>query len=195
MGPFKKTIDEVSYIDADLGGIDGIISLKSLEPTPFTIDFEKKTIRIESATSLTGISKKARIIPVQLEQSRGKALTIFAWFRVNDKLTLQFSLDSGAGKDVYRINAKYLKALGINTADTALVKQYNKKSEIDTAHLSSIYVTKLAKLNTVADPAISVTNIPVQFLEGLIYDGIVWINWLGSQVTFDLQRERLLVTR
>ncbi|PZR23036.1 MAG: hypothetical protein DI535_24870 [Citrobacter freundii] len=195
MGPFKKAVDEISYLDADLGGIDGIISLKSIDPNPFTIDFEKKVIRLESANSLNGISKKAKAIPVQLEDSRGKALTIFAFFKVNDQLTLQFSLDSGAGKDIYRINAKYLQVLGVNTADTALIKRYEKKSEIDTSHISYIYVTKLAKLNTAANPSINVNNIPVQFLEGLIYDGIVWINWLGSQVTFDLQHQRLLVIR
>lgn len=195
MGPFKKNVDEISYVDADLGGIDGIISLKSIEPNLFTIDFEKKVIRLESTNSLNAISKKARTIPVQLEESRGKALTIFAYFKVNDQLTLQFSLDSGAGKDIYRINAKYLQTLGVNTADTALVKRYEKKSEIDTNHISYIYVTKLAGLNAVADPLVNVNNIPVQFLEGLIYDGIIWINWLGSQVTFDLQHQRLLVIR
>jgi hypothetical protein len=33
----------------------------------------------------------------------------------------------------------------------------------------------------------------VQLVDGLIYDGIMWINWLGKKISFDLQKEQLLV--
>jgi hypothetical protein len=193
LGNIKKTTDEVSWLDVNLGGIDGIISLKSVEQYPFTIDFGKKVIRIESAASLASIRKTSKIIPVQLEQSRDRSLTIFAYFKVNDKLTLQFSMDSGAGKDVYRINSKYLQGLDINVTDTANVKRIDKKSEFDTAFVSSIYIAGINKISTAAQPSISVAKPTAQFVDGLIYDGIIWINWLGQQISFDLANKQLLV--
>ncbi|MBW8682980.1 retropepsin-like aspartic protease [Chitinophaga rhizophila] len=194
-GHIKKTDEEVSYVDANLGGIDGIISLKLVESLPFTIDFDKKVLHFESAKELAAIRKKAQSIPVQLEQSRNKALTIFSYFRINDTLHLQLSLDSGAGKEVFRLNAKYLQQLGVDVNDTLKVKKYEKKSEINTQHVSHIYLTKLDKIAAAEAPAVQRTDFPVQFLEGLIYDGIIWINWLGKQITFDLDNKVLLVQR
>jgi hypothetical protein len=40
-----------------------------------------------------------------------------------------------------------------------------------------------------------VKDLPVQFVEGLIYDGIIWINWLGKRITFDLEDKALFVER
>jgi len=192
-GAIKKEKEEVSYVDANLGGIDGILSLKLVESQPFTIDYTKKVIRFESAQSLTNIKKTAKSIPVQLEQSREKALTLFAYFKVNDTLTLQFSLDSGAGKDVYRINSKYLQHLGVDVGDTLHVKKIAKRSEINPDFISNIYITRLPKLATANNASINTTNFPAQFVDGLIYDGIIWINWLGSRITFDLDKKQLLV--
>jgi hypothetical protein len=193
-GPIKKDKEEVSYIDANFGGIDGIISLKLMVSQPFTIDYEKKVIRLESAQSLADIKKKAKAMPVQLEQSRNKALTLFSYFKVNDTLTLQFSLDSGAGKDVYRINSKYLQSLGVDANDSLHVKKIAKRSEMNTQFVSNIYITKLSKLAAASNTSINTTNFPAQFVDGLIYDGIIWINWLGSKITFDLAGKQLLVS-
>ncbi|MCG2615961.1 retroviral-like aspartic protease family protein [Terrimonas sp. NA20] len=193
LGNMRKQKDEVSWLDVNLGGIDGIISLKSVEEYPFTFDFIKKVIRVESAATLTTIRKTAKVIPVQLEQSRDRSLTIFAYFKVNDKLTLQFSMDSGAGKDIYRINSKHLQTFGINTNDTANVKRIDKKSEFDTTFVSSIFITQVNTISPAAQPSISVAKPNVQFVDGLIYDGIIWMNWLGSQISFDLKNKQLLV--
>lgn len=196
LGGFRKAKEEVSWVDINLGGIDGIISLKLLETQPFTIDFTNKVIHLESAQTLAGIKKTASIVPIQLEQSRGKSLSIFSYFKVNDTLRLQLALDSGAGKDVFRLNAKYLASLQVNTSDTAYVRKIEKRSEINgSEHVSSIYITLLKKLSSEKAPAVNVTNFPVQFVEGLIYDGIIWINWLGAKITFDLAGEVLLVRK
>ncbi|WP_316828986.1 retropepsin-like aspartic protease [Pedobacter miscanthi] len=195
MGSFKKAEEEISFIDADFGGIDGIISLKLLEPRPFTIDFEKKVLKLESPASLALIKKTAKKVRVQLEQSRGKSLTIFSYFKINDKLTLQLSLDAGAGKDVYRLNTKYLKALDIDVTDTTQVKKIEMKSEIDEKFVSTIYRTKLKSITAKDQPTVLVKDCPVQFVEGLIYDGIISISWLGKRITFDLEDEALFVER
>jgi Aspartyl protease len=195
LGSLKKVTEEISYIDADLGGIDGIISLKLLEYRPFTIDFEKKVLRLESPATLAMIKRAAKKLPIQLEQSREKSLTIFSYFKINDTLNLQLSLDAGAGKDVYRLNAKYLQALHVDISDTVQVKKIQKKSEMNEAFVSTIYITHLKSIVATGQPTIIVKDCPVQFVEGLIYDGIIWINWLGKRITFDLQDRILLVQR
>lgn len=194
-GSFKKAVEEVSWLDVNLGGIDGIISLKLLETQPFTIDFKRKVIVLETQQSLTTIRKTATSLPVQSEQSRNKSLTLFSYFKINDTLTLQLSLDSGAGKDIYRLNSRYMTALGVNEKDTAQVKKIEKHSEFNNQHVSAIYTTRLPKIAAANSAAIQVTAIPVQFVEGLIYDGIMWINWLGSRISFDLDHQVLLVQR
>ncbi len=185
--------EEISYVDANLGGIDGIISLKYMESQPFTIDFDQKVLRLETPKTLTQIREKATSIPVQLEQSRNKSLALFSYFRVNDTLTLQLSFDSGAGKDVYRLNSKYMKALQIDPSDTAHVRTIERKSEFNEHFKSHIYLAAVKKISSEKAPAVQRTDIRAQFVDGLIYDGIIWINWLGNKITFDLQRQQLLV--
>jgi len=194
-GSLKKAKEEISYVDADLVGIDGIISLKLLGYRPFTIDFEKKVLRLESPEKLAKIKKTAKNVPIQLEQSREKSLIIFSYFKINDTLNLQLALDAGAGKDIYRLNAKYLQPLNVDTSDTLHVKKIQKKSEINEAFVSTIYTTHLKNIAASTQPTINVKDCPVQFVAGLIYDGIIWINWLGKSITFDLQDKRLLVQR
>jgi len=193
LGSFKKQEEEISWLDVNLGGIDGIISLKLLEAQPFTIDFTKKVIVLQSAQTLVAAKKGTKRIPVQLEQSRNKALSLFAYFTVNNSLILQIALDSGAGKDVYRLSSKYLKQLNVNVNDTLNVKKIEKKSEINTEHSSLIYLTKLKSISAAGNATINTSNFPVQFVDGLIYDGIMWINWLGSKITFDLNAKALFV--
>lgn len=192
-GSLKYPGAEVSYLDFNLGGLDGILSLKLLETQPFTIDFDHKVIRLETPAGLAALRKTRSRIPIQPEDSRGRALDIFAYFRVNDTLTLQLSLDSGAGKDVYKFNAKYMQALGIDANDTLHVKKRTRKSEINPAFTSATYIASVNKIASAAVPSVSTTGLRAQFVEGLIYDGIMWINWLGSAITVDIPGRMLLV--
>ncbi|MBO9153800.1 aspartyl protease family protein [Chitinophaga sp. GCM10012297] len=190
LGALHKSEDEVSFLDINLGGLDGILSLKLFEQQPFTIDFTKKELVLETERSLSNARMSGERIPLQLEQSRGKALDIFAYFRVNDSLTLQLCLDSGAGKDVYRFNSKYLQKLGLKAIDST-----ERKSEINTSFVSKTYRANVAKLAAERSPSIAVTAFRAQFVDGLIYDGIMWINWLGSRITVDIPGKELVVVK
>ncbi|WP_126243398.1 retropepsin-like aspartic protease [Chitinophaga rhizosphaerae] len=192
-GPLKKAEEEVSFLDANLGGIDGIIAVKLLEDQPFTIDFTQNVLRFENRQTLASIRKSAKIVPLQLEQSRNHSLTLFAYFQVNDSLRLQCSLDSGAGKDVFRLNAKYLGRLNVDVSDTARVRKVERKSEFNENFRSSIYITELRNLAVDGEPSVRTGPFGAQLVEGLIYDGIIWISWLGRKITFDLGAPALLV--
>lgn len=195
LGDIRKKEETVSHLDINLGGLDGILSLKLLESQPFTIDLSKQVLRFENPAQLATLRKTGQVIPIQAEQSRGRALDIFAFFKVNDSLTLQLALDSGAGKDVFKFNAKYMKRLGIDVSDTARVKRKEKKSEINPSFVSYTYFAPLQKLAVAGSPSIRTDNLNAQFVEGLIYDGIIWINWLGSQITIDIPGSEMIVQR
>jgi hypothetical protein len=88
-----------------------------------TIDCPAKTLTFAPAGSLSSLKKEATaVFPIQLDEERGVSTDIFCRVRVNNTLSLQFCLDSGPGKDVFRINQAFMQALKIDTADTVIEK-------------------------------------------------------------------------
>lgn len=194
VGGYTDKMPTIAVIDANFGPIDGLLSLMSFQNTPFTIDYTQNKLIIETDKSLAERKKAAKaIVPLQLEKHRDKSLDIFAYFTLENKLTLQLLLDSGSGKNVFRFNAKTIPSLGINTSDTTKVKKISHRSEIDTSFSSSIYNTVVNNLAVKGAPAVKAENITASFVEGLIYDGIISINWLGKLLTIDLRKSEMLV--
>ncbi|MCC9136780.1 retropepsin-like aspartic protease [Pontibacter silvestris] len=189
--PSKET--SLAIVDADFGPIDGLISLMSFRDQPFTIDFADKIVYLENTRSLAKRKKNGQVVPLQLEASRGVALDMFAYFVVNDKLTLQFLLDSGAGAGVFRLNSRYATALGVDIADTTKVEKTYRRSEINADVQTVIYRTAMDKLAVKGQPAIKIENFKAQLVEGLIYDGIMSVNWLGKQITINLAQREMIV--
>ncbi|MBZ4192213.1 retropepsin-like aspartic protease [Niabella beijingensis] len=192
LGNFVEQSPVLTIFDVNLGTIDGLISLMSFKEQPFTIDYTNKRIVFETDKSMSVVRKAGHPIPLQLNDSRGKALSIFAYFIVNDSLTLQFSIDSGAGNNVYRINSKFISALSI---DTAKADKIVIPSEFNPEIKTIIYQTGIKSITTKASPAIQCRDIKASFIDGLIYDGIVSLNWIGKQVTFDLKNREMIVLK
>lgn len=42
-------------------------------------------------------------------------------------------------------------------------------------------------------PSINKENFKATFIDGLIYQGIMCINWLGDKITIDMANERIIV--
>lgn len=193
IGNYHPRETSLAIIDAGFGQIDGLISLMSFKEQPFTIDFDKKLIYLENKKSLAKRKKNGQVIPLQLEASRDKALDMFAYFVVNDTLTLQFSLDSGAGADVFRLNAKYAPAFGVDLTDTTRVEKLYQRSEINPDVQTVTYKTTIGKLAAKSLPNIKVNDFRARLVEGLIYDGIISMNWIGKQLTINLPQSEMIV--
>jgi predicted aspartyl protease len=190
IGAYEEKAPVLTIIDVNLGPIDGLISLMSFQNQPVTIDYEHHQLVFETSESMVNIKKKSKTIQLQLEVSRGKALDIFAYFIVNKKLKLQFLLDSGAGKDVFRINAAYLPQLGIDTTTGAV--SY-KESEFNPAVKTKMLRTGVPSITAHDVPGVAVTDVKAAFIEGLIYDGTMSLNWIGKKLTIDLKNAVMLV--
>lgn len=190
IGDLHERNSTFTILDADLGKIDGLISLTCFREQPFTIDFANKKFYLESSRSLIRREQNGKVIRIQLDDDRGVSVDMFTKVRVNNKLTLQISLDSGAGFNVFRFNAAYMKSL---IGDTTNIKQYNKQGSLNANTTNNLYLADLNNLTLYDNPSINVHDIKVSFLKSLIYDGITSINWLGNCITIDVSKKELII--
>jgi hypothetical protein len=180
----------ITVLDADLGDVDGLISLACFRNRPFTVDFAGKKLCLETGRSLAERARVGKKVPIQLDDDRGISLDMFTRVRVNDSLTLQIVLDSGAGFNVYRFNSGFMKDLGI---DTSAATRYYKKSSLDKDVTNTFHTAELHEISLASAPSVHADKVKTSFLGGLIYDGITCINWLGKRITIDIpDREMIL---
>ena len=180
----------LTILNADLVNTDGLISLTCFRKQPFTIDFVNKKIYLENKESLTERMLKGKSVPIQLDDDRGISLDMFTRVKVNDKLTLQISLDSGAGFNVFRFNSEFMGELGI---DTVSAKKYTKPSSMNPKLINTFYSASLNKISMPLSSSVKAKNVKTFFLPGLIYDGITCINWLGKKITVDITDKKLIL--
>jgi hypothetical protein len=190
LGSFIENEPIMGVLNVDLGPCDGLISIKSFYNQPFTIDFKERKITFETAKTIAHIEKAGKIIPLQLEILRDKTVDIFAYFKVNDKVTLQFNIDSGAGKNVFFVDTKYINLLGI---DTVNAKKRYKPSEFDPKTKVTIYLAPLQSIAFKSQPGVNIQNVKAAFIPGLIYDGKVSLSWIGEKIAFDLKKQEMIV--
>jgi len=108
---------------------------------------------------------------------------------INDTLTVDVSLDSGAGNDVYRFNKRYMPGLGVDS--TKVDSQY-RPSYFSPKEGNMYYNTTLANLEDLGEN-VSKQQFKATFIEGLLYEGIVGINWIGEVITIDIAHKRIVV--
>lgn len=197
IGKNHFTAGPLTYVDLDWGSTDGIISLKNFEKDMIiTIDYAAKTLTFSPEGRFSALKKEATaVFPIQLEDLRGMELNIFCRVRVNNKLTLQFCMDSGAGTGLLRINQLFLQDLHIDTTDTAHVRKITHESEFQKGYRNTIFITNIDHLAIDEAQAIDEVNPRAQFVEGLIYDGIMAPDWLGKRITISIPDKEILVQR
>jgi hypothetical protein len=188
IGPLKSIGSLLTVIDIDFP-LDGLISLTLFKNTPVTIDYTNKVLRFESDKDLKALAKKGKLIPIQISNEHDKTLGIYTYVKLNNKLTLQVALDSGAGFNVYRFNSRYMVALGIDPATTQTVY---RKSDFKPTEGNNYYGTTAQQLSDINNTA-TVKDFKITFIEGLIEQGITCVNWLGNKITIDIKNERLIV--
>lgn len=188
IGAFNISGQMTSVIDIDFP-IDGLISLLPFKDKVITIDYKNKELIIETPKSLEKLAKTGKTVPIQVSDEHGKTLGIYTYVTLG-KLNLQVSLDSGAGFNVFRFNSRYMAALGIDPETTQ--KQYRKSDFIPDSG-NNYYSTTVGTMSSKAQPSIKKENFKATFIDGLIYQGIMCINWLGDTITIDMARERMIV--
>lgn len=170
--------------------LDGLISLTPFKNKAITIDFENKFLIIETNESLNNLeAEKDFEMPLQISNDREISITIATAIKLKNELTLNVYLDSGAGFDVFRFNSRYMDLLGIDKNE---IKSEYKPSMFKPEQGNRYYYTQLSKMEDI-NLNTKVDDFKATFIDGLIYEGIMGINWIGSQITIDIPNKRLIV--
>ncbi len=170
--------------------LDGLISLTSFLDRAVTIDFENKILSIESEKTLGAIKAKSEfVMPLQIFNDRGIDVGISTHVKLNGKLALNVKLDSGAGSGVYRFSSRYMDDLGIDS--TKIDSEY-RPSFFKPDKGNTYYFTSLSQMSD-AGKNVLVKNFKATFIDGLIYEGIMSIDWIGKKITIDMADEKLFV--
>ena len=185
MGAFRENNPCIITMDRlDSLGIDGILAVKFFENLPVTIDFVAGLIIFEDEKSLAARAETGRVVELETQRYRDRALDIFAAFRAGDSVVMEFELDTGSGKNTF-ISSHLADDLGFDTTSADMVKvPFN--GEI-------LHKAVLPDLMLDGAPDISAeTNI--YFRDNLIYDGVIGLDfWTGRIVTIDIPGGRLIV--
>ena len=172
---------QYTIVDLEFGDIDGMISLQPFRNTPITIDYVRKTISFDKST------KSQKSIDIQIADYAGKAIDIFTYIELNDRLKIQTLLDSGAGKSSFWFSSKLMESLALNKQDfkAVPVKSDFKKE-------NNYYIGKLSKVAT-ANQFSQAEGLDVAFVDGLIYEGKTSIDWLGKVLTIDIAKKKIYI--
>ncbi|MCX7548329.1 retropepsin-like aspartic protease [Xanthomarina sp. F1114] len=172
--------------------LDGLISLVPFKDKQITIDFENKMLNIESDKSLDDLIKNKDFeMPILIKNNKDITIDIATYIMIDDKLTLLVNLDSGAGFGVYRFNSRYMTNLKI---DPTQLKSEYKNSYFKPKEGNTFYYTLLSKISDENNNA-KILDSKVTFIDGLIYEGIMGIDWIGKKITIDIPNKRLIVKK
>lgn len=189
IGDYKMTNETFAVYDLEFP-LDGLISLTPFKEKQITIDFKNKVLSIESENSLDQLIKNKDFeMPIQIINDREIRIGISTAVKLNDKLSLNVGLDSGAGFNVFRFNSRYMETLDI---DSTQIESEVRPSSFKPEEVNRFYYTELEKLADSNENTI-VKNFKATFIEGLIYEGIMGINWIGEIITIDIPNKKLIV--
>lgn len=189
IGDFKRDNEVFAVYDIDFP-LDGLISLTPFKDTPLTIDFENKLLSIETKESLNHlISEKYFEMPIEITNDRDINIAIATTIQLDNTLRLNIVLDSGAGFNVFRFNSRYMDKLGI---DSTYVDSEFKPSMFNPEYGNQFYYSTLSHMAD-NNRQVSVKDFKAAFIDGLIYEGITGINWIGKKITIDIPQKRLIV--
>lgn len=189
IGGFTSKAQKFTTIDMEFP-VDGLISLLPFKEAPFTIDYKNKVLVLETEKSLTALAKTGTSLPIQVSSNLDKTLTFATYVKVNDKLTLQMNMDSGAGFNVFRFSSRYMEKLSV---DSTKVERKYRASDFKPTEGNNYYFTNLNKISPASSDKIKAENFKATFIDGLIYEAIGSINWLGDKITIDLKNKVLII--
>lgn len=191
IGDFEEKDAAVAVYDIDFP-VAGLVSLTPFKNRPITINFKNKMLTIESESSLQKrIADQNFEIPLQITNNREIEIGISTRIELDDKLKLDVSLDSGAGFGVYRFSSRYMETLGI---DSTQVEHKYIASPFKPNEGNDYYRTTVATMND-KEGNTSVNDFTATFIDGLIHEGIMGIDWIGKIITIDIPGKRLLVVK
>ncbi|MBN8571927.1 MAG: retropepsin-like domain-containing protein [Ignavibacteria bacterium] len=178
------------YAPLDEYGIDGIISLKFFEHTPFTIDFKNKTLTVETKKSMKSIEKNSQMIPILLDIFSDYAIDMYIPLELNNSVVVNAEFDTGSGYNGFVMNPYYMSMLGLDSTNT---KMQNYTTPITKTPLHD-YIGTLSSVKLKGVNSTEIVNLSSLFRENMIHQALIGSAMFKDKaITIDIANKKMYV--
>jgi hypothetical protein len=168
--------------------LEGIVSVNGFRQRPFTIDFGRGTLVLETPQSLNRRRAGGQVSPLKVDDYHGAALDLIATFRIGDE---PGDCEIDTGSQSATVSLRYLVLLGVDT-NSAEVRKRERRTIAGAREVS--YGTSVSQIALASAPAIALRQPRVAFAD-IIYDCVIGTDfWAGRALTIDLAGGVLIVS-
>ena len=151
----------------ELGPLDGFLSLAFFDEVPFTVDYARGAVIVESRASADERTRDGRAVAVRLERD-GPAVDAFMQLDLPGARTVEVEIDMGS--DSLILDERLAGAVGVDLHGEG-VRRLEDHDE--TGHAYTRFFTRLAgSISATEAPSVAQTDPEVMF-QRIIYDGLV----------------------
>ena len=171
----------------EFGPVDGFLSLAFFDEVPFTVDYARGTVIVESRASADERARTGSAVAVRLERD-GPAVDAFMQLDLPGERTVEVEIDMGS--DSLILDERLAEPAGVDLRRD-VVRRVEDHDE--TGHAYTRFFTQLAgSIHATGAPSVTQTDPEVMF-QRIIYDGLVGDAFLRRfTMTYDLSRERVV---
>jgi len=192
LGSKREEIVTVGVFDMSgfppvLASVEGFVSLKFFEKTPFTTDYKSRTLVIENEASMLLRLAKGKHVPISVHKD-GTIVGIFLELSLPNRKSATVEVDTGS--DALILNSKFMEELKVDKEGDKVEKVEGRD---ETGHDFARYFAELnGTVGLVADPSFAQRNPKVMF-QDVIYDGLVGQSFLRQYTeTYDIPHSTMI---
>ena len=180
-------IIELNGFPPELGAVDGFLSLAFFEATPFTVDYTRGEVVVESAASADERARDGTAVAVRVARD-GPAVDAFVQLDLPGGTTIEVEIDMGS--DSLILDERLAAGVGVDLRRDD-VRRVESSDETGQPYTRSF--TRLdGAINATGAPSVAQPDPDVMF-QRIIYDGLVGDAFLRRfTVTYDVPRERMI---
>jgi hypothetical protein len=191
-GELERTDDRVGILDlsgfpAELSAIGGFLSLAFFDDAPFTLDYARRVVELETPATLAARATAGRVVDVRVERD-GPSVTFHLPLTLPDGQSIEVEVDMGSGELI--LDERLAAGLGIALDDPG-VRRVDGTDETGHTYTRS-FTTLAGAIHPTGAPEL-VQDDPAVMFQRIIYDGLVGNDFLRRfTVTFDVGGGRMI---
>jgi hypothetical protein len=180
-------IIELDGFPPELGAVDGFLSLAFFEAAPFTVDYARGAVAVESPASVDERARNGLVVAVRVERD-GPAVDAFMQLGLPGGKTIEVEIDMGS--DSLILDERLAAVVGVDLHHDD-VRRVEGRDE--TGHPYTRSFTRLdGTIQAAGAPSVAQSDPDVMF-QRIIYDGLVGDAFLRRfAVTYDVPGERAI---
>ena len=171
----------------ELGAVDGFLSLAFFEATPFTVDYAREAVVVESPAAVDERARNGSVVAVRVERD-GPSVDAFMQLGLPGGSAIEVEIDMGS--DSLILDERLAAVVGVDL-DHDDMRRVEGRDETDNPYTRSF--TRLdGTIHAAGAPSVAHPDPTVMF-QRIIYDGLVGDAFLRRfTVTYDVPGERVI---